>query len=147
MRLKNICLEFVEIGQFLHSCIQWESPTRSIFAFITFLASVYYFEFYMIPLVILLYILMNYIGIRFHNYSTRKVGHNQNCINNSNNNNDDYYNDDEYIDETKLIDEDFDEKGEEKKSFKEKLQTVQDLSTLVMLIIGQIASYIERCKK
>ncbi|KAH9497246.1 Multiple C2 and transmembrane domain-containing protein 2 [Dermatophagoides farinae] len=146
MRLKNICLEFVEIGQFLHSCIQWESPTRSIFAFITFLASVYYFEFYMIPLVILLYILMNYIGIRFHNYSTRKVGHNQNCINNSNNNNDDYYNDDEYIDETKLIDEDFDEKGEEKKSFKEKLQTVQDLSTLVMLIIGQIASYIERCK-
>ncbi|OTF73676.1 hypothetical protein BLA29_008750, partial [Euroglyphus maynei] len=43
MRMKNICLEFVEIGQFLHSCIQWESPTRSLLAFITFIASCYKF--------------------------------------------------------------------------------------------------------
>lgn len=146
MRLKNICLEFVEIGQFLHSCIQWESPTRSIIAFITFLASVYYFEFYMIPLVIVLYTLMNYIGIRFRNiYSTK----NDKSYHQDDNNNyvDNGSDSDEYINESRMIDEDYDEKAEEKKSFKEKLQTVQDLSTLIMLIIGQVASYIERCKK
>nr|XP_027195435.1 uncharacterized protein LOC113790024 isoform X2 [Dermatophagoides pteronyssinus] len=145
MRLKNICLEFVEIGQFLHSCIQWESPTRSIIAFITFLASVYYFEFYMIPLVIVLYTLMNYIGIRFRSiYSTK----NDKSYHQDDNNNyvDNGSDSDEYINESRMIDEDYDEKAEEKKSFKEKLQTVQDLSTLIMLIIGEVASYIERCK-
>lgn len=81
---------------------------------------------------------MNYAGIRLRKYSSTKDDY-------SNGNGDD--DDDEYIDETRLIDDDYDEKSEEKKSFKEKLQTVQDLSTLIMLIIGQIASYIERCKK
>lgn len=52
----------------------------------------------------------------------------------------------EFIDET-AFDEDDDEKAEEKKSLKEKLQTVQEISTVVMNIIGEIASYSERIKK
>lgn len=54
----------------------------------------------------------------------------------------------EFIDETTpLENEDDDEDGEEKKSLKAKLQAIQETTTMVMIIIGQIASFVERLKK
>lgn len=129
IRLKNVCMELLEWGQFLNSCIQWESPTRSLIAFIFFLTFVYFFELYMVPQLLLLLLLKNFIWQKIEAYFN--PNHREEEI--------------EFIDET-AFDEDDDEKAEEKKSLKEKLQTVQEISTVVMNIIGEIASYIERIK-
>ena len=44
MRIKSVIMEFVAIGKFVESCLEWESPVRSVTAFISFLAIVYYFQ-------------------------------------------------------------------------------------------------------
>ena len=68
IRLKNVCLELVEWGQFMHSCIQWESPIRSLVAFIFFLTFVYFFELYMFPLLLLIILLRNYLMLKIEKY-------------------------------------------------------------------------------
>jgi len=42
------------------SCLEWESPVRSIIAFISFLSITYYFEPYMFPVALLLMFVKNY---------------------------------------------------------------------------------------
>lgn len=54
MRVKGIILELVEVVKFVNSCFQWDSIPRSMSAFVLFLVVTYYFEAYMLPLVLLL---------------------------------------------------------------------------------------------
>ena len=54
MRVKAMVLDLVEIVKFVNSCFQWESIPRSLTALILFLLVTYYFETYMLPLVLLL---------------------------------------------------------------------------------------------
>lgn len=68
IRLKNVCMELLEWGQFLNSCIQWESPTRSLVAFIFFLSFVYFFELYMVPQLLLLLLLKNFFWLKIEAY-------------------------------------------------------------------------------
>ncbi|KAI2807989.1 Multiple C2 and transmembrane domain-containing protein 2 [Blomia tropicalis] len=131
IRLKNVCLELVEWGQFMHSCIQWESPIRSLVAFIFFLTFVYFFELYMFPLLLLIILLRNYLMLKIEKYfnpnrQEEEIG---------------------FIDDNEFEDvDDHDKASEEKKTLKEKLQTVQEVSTAVMNILGEMASFIERIK-
>lgn len=104
-------MELFEWGQFMQSCIQWESPTRSLVAFIFCLSFVYFFDLYMIPLLLLLILTKNYTWLKIESYF------------NPNRREEEI----EFIDEN-VFDELDDEKAEEKKSLKEKLQTVQEIS-------------------
>ena len=53
-----------------------------------------------------------------------------------------------FIDDNEFEDvDDHNKASEEKKTLKEKLQTVQEVSTAVMNILGEMASFIERIKK
>lgn len=68
IRLKNVCMEILEWSQYLNSCIQWESPTRSLVAFIFFLSFVYFFELYMVPQLLLLLLLKNFFWLKIETY-------------------------------------------------------------------------------
>ncbi|XP_076373658.1 multiple C2 and transmembrane domain-containing protein 1-like [Tachypleus tridentatus] len=129
-RVKTMALDFVEVAKFLNSCFQWESAPRSIAAFIAFLIITYTVELYMVPIVLLLVFLKNYIiitvtGLSFLNRDEEED-----------------FEDDEEEEE----DDSKDTKGEEKKSLKEKLQAVQEVTAMVQNILGEIASMGERAK-
>ncbi len=47
MRLKAIIMEFVALGKFVESCLEWEHPVRSVIAFAAFLTITYFFQPYM----------------------------------------------------------------------------------------------------
>ncbi|XP_076336283.1 multiple C2 and transmembrane domain-containing protein-like isoform X2 [Tachypleus tridentatus] len=129
-RIKTIALDFVEIAKFLNSCFQWESAPRSIVAFITFLVITYTMQLYMMPIILLLIFLKNYIIITMTGLSFTSRDEEEDV-------DDD---DDEEDDESK------DSKSEEKKSLKEKLQAVQDVTAMVQNVLGEIASVGERVK-
>lgn len=67
-RLKTILMEVFEIAKYINSCFQWESIPRSITAFIIFLITTYFFELYMVPIVLLFFFVKNYLWISIKNY-------------------------------------------------------------------------------
>lgn len=67
MRVKGMVLEFVEVVKFVNSSFQWESIPRSMSALILFLVVTYYFEAYMLPLVLLVIFIKHCI---WHSLST-----------------------------------------------------------------------------
>lgn len=68
MRLKQIGMEVLEWAQFMQSCVEWDSPLRSLVSFIASLAFVYFFELYMFPLLLLLVLLKNYFWVKVGSY-------------------------------------------------------------------------------
>ncbi|KDR14857.1 Multiple C2 and transmembrane domain-containing protein 1, partial [Zootermopsis nevadensis] len=130
MRLKAIIMFFIELGKFIQSCFEWESTPRSIVALVTFIVLCYYFEPYMIPIVMLLIFLKYYVVSM--SYSSVRSGwtiHDE--------------------EEEPLGDEDDDEEDkdkEEKKSLKERLQAIQEVTQSVQNSIGFIASLGESIK-
>ncbi|KAJ4447822.1 hypothetical protein ANN_09830 [Periplaneta americana] len=108
------------------SCFEWESTPRSIIAFVMFIVLCYYFEPYMIPIALLLIFLKYYIVLSLTGGWT--------------------VHDDE---EEPLGDDDDDEEDkdkEEKKSLKERLQAIQEVTQSVQNSIGFIASLGESIK-
>ncbi|XP_047446790.1 multiple C2 and transmembrane domain-containing protein 1 isoform X4 [Mugil cephalus] len=58
------CITFlINTGCYINSCFEWDSPQRSICAFVLFVLVVWNFELYMIPLALLLPLAWNYILI------------------------------------------------------------------------------------
>ncbi|KAG5841078.1 hypothetical protein ANANG_G00195780 [Anguilla anguilla] len=62
-RVRRGVLFLINVGCYINSCFEWESPQRSICAFLLFIVVVWNFELYMIPLVLLLPLAWNYILI------------------------------------------------------------------------------------
>ncbi|GFY39142.1 multiple C2 and transmembrane domain-containing protein 2 [Trichonephila inaurata madagascariensis] len=128
-RVKMMLFGVVELLRFLNSCFLWESTLRSISAFVVFLVITYTFEFYMLPVALLILYVKNYViyALTGRQISTR---------------------DDDEVEEIdeEDDDEDKDERGEEKKTLKEKLQAVQDATAMIQNILGEFASFGERCK-
>ncbi|XP_062060526.1 multiple C2 and transmembrane domain-containing protein 2 isoform X2 [Lepus europaeus] len=60
-RVKRITVAIWNTVQFLKSCFQWESTSRSAAAFVVFLVTVWNFELYMIPLALLLLFVYNFL--------------------------------------------------------------------------------------
>uniref|UniRef100_I3J4Q7 Multiple C2 and transmembrane domain-containing protein 2 n=1 Tax=Oreochromis niloticus TaxID=8128 RepID=I3J4Q7_ORENI len=64
MRVQTLYRAIMSTLQYIKSCFQWESFQRSLLAFLVFLVTVWYWEFYMLPLSFVLLISWNYLQIR-----------------------------------------------------------------------------------
>uniref|UniRef100_A0A8C3AUZ0 Multiple C2 and transmembrane domain containing 1 n=1 Tax=Cyclopterus lumpus TaxID=8103 RepID=A0A8C3AUZ0_CYCLU len=62
-RVRRCIMFLINIGCYVNSCFEWDSPQRSICAFVLFVIVVWNFELYMIPLALLLPLAWNYILI------------------------------------------------------------------------------------
>ncbi|XP_036000320.1 multiple C2 and transmembrane domain-containing protein 1 isoform X5 [Fundulus heteroclitus] len=62
-RVRRCIMFLINTGCYINSCFEWESPQRSICAFVIFIIVVWNFELYMIPLALLLPLAWNYILI------------------------------------------------------------------------------------
>ncbi|KAF6125710.1 multiple C2 and transmembrane domain containing 1 [Phyllostomus discolor] len=63
IRTKRCVMVLVNAAYYVNSCFDWDSPPRSLAAFVLFLFVVWNFELYMIPLVLLLLLTWNYFLI------------------------------------------------------------------------------------
>ncbi|XP_074494374.1 multiple C2 and transmembrane domain-containing protein 1 isoform X2 [Sebastes fasciatus] len=62
-RVRRCIMFLINTGCYINSCFEWDSPQRSICAFVLFVIVVWNFELYMIPLALLLPLAWNYILI------------------------------------------------------------------------------------
>uniref|UniRef100_A0A8C5CLM9 Multiple C2 and transmembrane domain containing 1 n=1 Tax=Gadus morhua TaxID=8049 RepID=A0A8C5CLM9_GADMO len=125
-RVRRCVMVLINAGCFINSCFQWDSPQRSICAFLYVLV-VWNFEIYMIPLVLLLPLVWNYLLIA-SGKDTRQ--------------------DQAVEDLLQDVDDDFDkdDKDSERKGFMDKLYAIQDVCVSVQNALGEVASYGERIK-
>ncbi|XP_067376820.1 multiple C2 and transmembrane domain-containing protein 1 isoform X2 [Channa argus] len=62
-RVRRCIMFLINTGCYINSCFEWDSPQRSICAFVLFVVVVWNFELYMIPMALLLPLAWNYILI------------------------------------------------------------------------------------
>ncbi|TNM89768.1 hypothetical protein fugu_004002 [Takifugu bimaculatus] len=131
-RVRRCILFLINTGYYINSCFEWESPQRSICAFVVrdlfFVIVVWNFELYMIPLALLLPLAWNYILIVSGKDTRQDVQAVEDLL------------EDE--------DEDFDkdDKDSERKGFMNKLYAIQDVCISVQNALDEVASYGERIK-
>ena len=65
MRIKAIIMEFVSLGKFVESVLEWEKPLVTIVMFVVFVTLTYYCQPYMFPLGLLLVFLKNYAAMGY----------------------------------------------------------------------------------
>ncbi|XP_032372474.1 multiple C2 and transmembrane domain-containing protein 1 isoform X3 [Etheostoma spectabile] len=127
-RVRRCIMFLINTGCYINSCFEWDSPQRSICAFLLFVIVVWNFELYMIPLALLLPLAWNYILIT----SGKDTRQDMQAV------------EDLLEDE----DEDFDkdDKDSERKGFMNKLYAIQDVCISVQNALDEVASYGERIK-
>ncbi|XP_066509294.1 multiple C2 and transmembrane domain-containing protein 1-like isoform X1 [Hoplias malabaricus] len=128
-RVRRCIMFLINAGCYINSCFEWESPQRSICAFLLFIVVVWNFELYMIPLALLLPLAWNYILVT-SGKDTRQ-GDVQAV---------------EDLLEDEDEDYDRDDKDSEKKGFMNKLYAIQDVCISVQSALDEVASYGERIK-
>uniref|UniRef100_A0A8C9RIR8 Multiple C2 and transmembrane domain containing 1 n=1 Tax=Scleropages formosus TaxID=113540 RepID=A0A8C9RIR8_SCLFO len=127
LRVKRCVLFLINIGSYINSCFEWESPKRSLTAFLLFILAVWNFQLYMIPLSLLLLLVWNYLRVALgrdpRHGSMVKM-------------------------EDMLEDEDdeLDKEDSERKGFMDKLYAIQDVCISVQSALDEVASYGERIK-
>lgn len=134
MRIKSIIMDFVDLAKFIESLLEWESPVKTILAFIIYTVTVYYCEPFWAPIFLLLIFMRHYFGS-----SSKHHHHHQTSE------------DMDYIDDDDLENEEDGgkesaEKSEEKMTFKERLQAVQDVTAMVQNALGFVAHLAEGVK-
>ncbi|XP_034726850.1 multiple C2 and transmembrane domain-containing protein 1 isoform X4 [Etheostoma cragini] len=127
-RVRRCIMFLINTGCYINSCFEWDSPQRSICAFLLFVIVVWNFELYMIPLALLLPLAWNYILIASGKDTRQDVQAVEDLL------------EDE--------DEDFDkdDKDSERKGFMNKLYAIQDVCISVQNALDEVASYGERIK-
>ncbi|TDG48322.1 hypothetical protein AWZ03_005277 [Drosophila navojoa] len=118
-RLKAIIMDILEAARYVQSCFEWESPVRSSIAFVLWIVGCVYGDLETVPLVLLLIILKKWLIRLITGTTDANAGHYD-------------YDYDE--------DDDDDKEKEEKKSIKERLQAIQEVSQTVQNTIGYLAS-------
>uniref|UniRef100_A0A3P8WCI0 Multiple C2 and transmembrane domain containing 1 n=1 Tax=Cynoglossus semilaevis TaxID=244447 RepID=A0A3P8WCI0_CYNSE len=126
-RVRRCIMFLINTGCYINSCFEWDSPQRSICAFVLFVFVVWNFELYMIPLALLLPLVWNYILIA-SGKDTRQ----------------DVVMEDLLQDEDEEFDKD--DKDSERKGFMNKLYAIQDVCISVQNALDEVASYGERIK-
>lgn len=121
LRVRNIYRAVSLVLQYIKSCFQWESVQRSVTAFVLFLLTVWYWEFYMLPLFLVVLLVWNYVQA-----AAERGGQEQDSM---------------YTD-----DEDDDEKDSEKRGLMDKIHMVQDIVVTVQNLLEEIACFAERIK-
>uniref|UniRef100_A0A8B9HYK9 Multiple C2 domains, transmembrane 1a n=1 Tax=Astyanax mexicanus TaxID=7994 RepID=A0A8B9HYK9_ASTMX len=129
MKMRRCIMFLINAGCYINSCFEWESPQRSICAFLLFVVVVWNFELYMIPLALLLPLAWNYILI-----SSGKDTRQGDVVTV------------EDLLEDEDEDYDRDDKDSEKKGFMNKLYAIQDVCISVQSALDEVASYGERIK-
>ncbi|XP_060762933.1 multiple C2 and transmembrane domain-containing protein 1 isoform X1 [Neoarius graeffei] len=128
-RVRRCIMFLINTGCYINSCFEWESPQRSICAFLLFIVVVWNFELYMIPLALLLLLAWNYVLIASGKDSRqRDVQAVEDLL------------------EGEDEDSDRDDKDSEKKGFMNKLYAIQDVCISVQSALDEVASYGERIK-
>ncbi|XP_040436693.1 multiple C2 and transmembrane domain-containing protein 1 isoform X5 [Falco naumanni] len=161
-RMKRCIMVLINAAYYISSCFDWDSPPRSLAAFLLFLFVVWNFELYMIPLALLLLLAWNYFLIvsgkdnRQHDtvgedrtLRLLQTGWLKQCtelqqeltsISPLN----------AEVVEDMLEDEeeedDRDDKDSEKKGFMNRLYAIQEVCVSVQNILGEVASFGERIK-
>ncbi|XP_068166519.1 multiple C2 and transmembrane domain-containing protein 1 isoform X3 [Antennarius striatus] len=127
-RVRRCIMFLINAGCYINSCFEWDSPQRSICAFVLFVIVVWNFELYMIPLALLLPLAWNYVLIVSGKDTRQDVQAVEDLL------------EDE--------DEDFDkdDKDSERKGFMNKLYAIQDVCISVQNALDEVASYGERIK-
>ncbi|XP_050356679.1 multiple C2 and transmembrane domain-containing protein-like isoform X4 [Nymphalis io] len=127
MRLKAIIMWFIEIGKILQDCFEWESRIRSFIGLLAWLAFCYNYQMWMLPFLLLIFFARNWLIYRL-------TGGNPLLL---------------PVDDDDLLAEEDDEEEvdkEEKKSLKERLQAIQEVTQTVQNAIGYVASLGEAVK-
>ncbi|XP_062830288.1 multiple C2 and transmembrane domain-containing protein 1 isoform X4 [Anolis carolinensis] len=143
MRMKRCVMVLINAAYYINSCFDWDSPPRSLAAFVLFLFVTWNFELYMIPLTLLLLLAWNYFLIvsgkdnRQHDTKTSWVQTAFLLLLAE-------------VVEDMLEDEeeedDRDDKDSEKKGFMNKLYAIQEVCVSVQNILDEVASFGERIK-
>ncbi|XP_059772764.1 multiple C2 and transmembrane domain-containing protein 1 isoform X4 [Balaenoptera ricei] len=128
IRTKHCVMVLVNAAYYINSCFDWDSPARSLAAFVLFLFVVWNFELYMIPMVLLLLLTWNYFLI----------------ISGKDNRQRDTVVEDMLEDEEE--EDDKDDKDSEKKGFINKIYAIQEVCISVQNILDEVASFGERIK-
>uniref|UniRef100_G3TFQ3 Multiple C2 and transmembrane domain-containing protein 1 n=2 Tax=Loxodonta africana TaxID=9785 RepID=G3TFQ3_LOXAF len=128
IRMKRCVMVLINAAYYVNSCFDWDSPPRSLAAFVLFLFVVWNFELYMIPLVLLLLLTWNYFLI----------------ISGKDNRQRDTVVEDMLEDEEE--EDDKDDKDSEKKGFINKIYAIQEVCVSVQNILDEVASFGERIK-
>ncbi|XP_027621786.1 multiple C2 and transmembrane domain-containing protein 1 isoform X4 [Tupaia chinensis] len=128
IRMKRCVMVLVNAAYYINSCFDWDSPPRSLAAFVLFLFVVWNFELYMIPLALLLLLTWNYFLI----------------ISGKDNRQRDTVVEDMLEDEEE--EDDKDDKDSEKKGFINKIYAIQEVCVSVQNILDEVASFGERIK-
>uniref|UniRef100_A0A673LT15 Multiple C2 and transmembrane domain-containing protein 1-like n=1 Tax=Sinocyclocheilus rhinocerous TaxID=307959 RepID=A0A673LT15_9TELE len=125
-RVKRCVLFLINVGSYINSCFQWESPRRSLCAFLIFVVVVWNFEIYMVPLSLLLLLTWNYFLL-----ASGKESHEGTME-----------------DLLEDVDEEYDkdDKDSEKKGFLDKFYAVQDVIITVQNALDEVACFGERVK-
>ncbi|XP_040511669.1 multiple C2 and transmembrane domain-containing protein 1 isoform X2 [Gallus gallus] len=128
IRMKRCVMVLINAAYYVNSCFDWDSPPRSLAAFLLFLFVVWNFELYMVPLALLLLLAWNYFLI----------------ISGKDNRQHDTVVEDMLEDEEE--EDDRDDKDSEKKGFMDKLYAIQEVCVSVQNILDEVASFGERIK-
>uniref|UniRef100_A0A8B9B9J7 Multiple C2 and transmembrane domain-containing protein 1 n=1 Tax=Anser brachyrhynchus TaxID=132585 RepID=A0A8B9B9J7_9AVES len=128
IRMKRCVMVLINAAYYINSCFDWDSPPRSLAAFLLFLFVVWNFELYMIPLALLLLLAWNYFLI----------------ISGKDNRQHDTVVEDMLEDEEE--EDDRDDKDSEKKGFMNKLYAIQEVCVSVQNVLDEVASFGERIK-
>ncbi|XP_013925934.1 PREDICTED: multiple C2 and transmembrane domain-containing protein 1 [Thamnophis sirtalis] len=128
MRVKHCIMVIINAAYFINGCFEWESPPRSLAAFVLFLIVTWNFELYMIPLILLLLLVWNYLLV----------------ISGKDNRPHDTVVEDMLEDEEE--EDDRDDKDSEKKGFINKLYAIQEVCISFQNILDEVASLGERIK-
>ncbi|XP_056135240.1 multiple C2 and transmembrane domain-containing protein 2-like [Lampris incognitus] len=122
LRVRILYKAVLSTLHYIKSCFQWESIQRSLLAFLLFVVTVWYWEFYMLPLYLALLISWKYIQMASGRVS-------------------------QDLDGVDLGDEeDEDEKESERKGLLEKIHMVQEIVITVQNLLEEIACFGERIK-
>ncbi|KAJ7335767.1 hypothetical protein JRQ81_013708 [Phrynocephalus forsythii] len=128
IRMKRCVMVLINAVYYINSCFDWDSPPRSLAAFVLFLFVTWNFELYMIPLSLLLLLTWNYFLI----------------ISGKDNRQHDTVVEDMLEDEEE--EDDRDDKDSEKKGFMNKLYAIQEVCVSVQNVLDEVASFGERIK-
>ncbi|XP_041836961.1 multiple C2 and transmembrane domain-containing protein 2 isoform X4 [Melanotaenia boesemani] len=122
LRVQTLYRAIMSTVQYIKSCFQWESVQRSLLAFLGFVVTVWYWEFYMLPFFLVVLTSWKYFQICFGRVSQDVVSM-------------------DLADE-----EEDDEKESERKGLLEKIHMVQDTIITLQNLLDEIASFGERIK-
>ncbi|XP_064903039.1 multiple C2 and transmembrane domain-containing protein 1 isoform X3 [Columba livia] len=128
IRTKRCVMVLINAAYYISSCFDWDSPPRSLAAFLLFLFVVWNFELYMIPLALLLLLAWNYFLI----------------VSGKDNRQHDTVVEDMLEDEEE--EDDRDDKDSEKKGFMNRLYAIQEVCVSVQNILDEVSSFGERIK-